>query len=67
MQMSTTTNATNNGPHKVIEFVDFVVFNAWKFSKYNVRRDPIFEVETLMGTHRVKGPLTTELVSLKGF
>ena len=42
------------GPHNGIEFADFGVYKAWQFSKYNVRRDPIFEVETLMGTHQVK-------------
>ena len=66
------------GPHLGIEFADFGVYNAWQFSKYNVRRDPIFEVETLMGTHQIKEvggeplttlagpnwPLTTKLVSL---
>ena len=41
-----TINATKNGPHKKIEFADFGVFKVWQFSKYNVRRDPIFEVET---------------------
>ena len=42
------------GHHRGIKFVDFRVIKAWQFSKYNVRRDPIFEVETLMGTHQVK-------------
>ena len=42
------------GPHKGIEFADIDVYNAWQFSKYNVRRDPIFEMETFMGTHQVK-------------
>ena len=41
------------GPHKRIEFADFGVKTTWQFSKYNVRRDPIFEVETLMGSHQV--------------
>ena len=41
-------------PHNGIEFADFGVYKAWQFSKYNVRRDPIFEMETLMGTHQVK-------------
>ena len=30
------------------------MYKAWQFSKYNVRRDFIFEIETLMGTHQVK-------------
>ena len=42
------------GPHKAIEFADFDVYKAWQFSKYNVRRDSIFEVETFMDTHQVK-------------
>ena len=42
------------GPHKGIAFADFGVYKAWQFSKYKVRRDSIFEVETLMGTHRIK-------------
>ena len=42
------------GHHRRIEFVDFRVIKAWQFSKYNVRRDPIYKVETLMGTHQVK-------------
>ena len=42
------------GPHNDIEFADFGVFKVWQFFKYNVRRDPIFEGETLMGTHQVK-------------
>ena len=42
------------GPHKGIEFADFDVYKAWQFSKYYVRRDPIFEVERLMDTHHVK-------------
>ena len=42
------------GPHKEIKFADFDVYKAWQFSKYNVIRDPIFEVETLMDTHQVK-------------
>ena len=42
------------GPHNGIEFADFVVYKACQFSKYNVRRATIFEVETLMGTHQVK-------------
>ena len=54
MQTSTTTNATEMGPHNGIEFADFGVYKAWQFSKYNVRRATIFEVETLMGTHQVK-------------
>ena len=42
------------GPHNGIDFADFGVYKAWQFSKYNVRRDPIVEMETLMGTHQVK-------------
>ena len=42
------------GPHKRIEFADFDVYNAWQFSTYNVRKNPIFEVDILMGTHRIK-------------
>ena len=53
MQLSTT-NATKMGPHNGIEYADFGVYKVWQFSKYNVRRDPIFEMETLMGTHQVK-------------
>ena len=41
------------GPHNGKEFADFGVYKAWQFSKYNVRRDTIFEVETFMGTHQV--------------
>ena len=44
----------NMGPYKWIEFADFDVYKARQFSKYNVRRDPIFEVKTLIGTHRIK-------------
>ena len=68
------------GPHNGIDFADFGVYKAWQFSKYHVRRDPIFEMETLMGTHQVKEveaqppttlagpnwPLTSKLVSLMG-
>ena len=42
------------GLHNGGEFADFGVYKAWQFSKYNVRRANIFEVETLMGTHQVK-------------
>ena len=42
------------GHHLKIEFADFGEYKAWQFSKYNVRRDPIFKVETLIGTHEVK-------------
>ena len=44
----------NMGHHRGIEFANFRVIKAWQFYKYNVRRDPIFEVETLMGTYQVK-------------
>ena len=68
------------GLHLGIEFADFGVYKAWQFFKYNVRRDPIFEVKKLMGTHQVKEvggeppttlagpnwPLTTKLVCLVG-
>lgn len=30
------------------------MFKAWQFSKYDVRKDSIFEGETLMGTPQVK-------------
>ena len=42
------------GPHKGIEFADFDVYKAWHILKYNVRKDPIPEVETLMGTYQIK-------------
>ena len=42
------------GPHNWIEFADYGVYFAWQFSKYNVRRATIFEVETFMCTHQVK-------------
>ena len=42
------------GLHNGIEFADFDVYKAWQLSKYNIRRDFIFEVETLMDTHQVK-------------
>ena len=42
------------GPYKWIIFVDFGVFKTWQFSNYNVRRDPIIEIETLMITHQFK-------------
>ena len=42
------------GPHNRIEFADFGVYKAWQFSKYNVRRATIFEVEILISTHQVK-------------
>ena len=41
---SSTTNATEIGFHNGIEFAVFGVYKAWQFSKYNVRRDPIFEM-----------------------
>ena len=66
----------NMKPLKGIEFADFDVYKA----EYNVRRDPIFEMETLMDTHQSKRleaqppmtlagpnwPLTTKLVSQMG-
>ena len=51
---SSTTNATKMRPHKGIEFANFGVYKGWQISKYNVRRDPIFAMETFMGTHQVK-------------
>ena len=42
------------GPNTKIEFADVDVCKAWQFSKYNVRKNFIFEMETLMGTHQVK-------------
>ena len=42
------------GPHKRIEFADFDVNNAWQFSKYNERRDPIFKVEKIIARYRIK-------------
>ena len=51
---SSTTNATENGASYRDRIADFDVYKAWQFSKYNVRRDPIFDVETLMATHRIK-------------
>ena len=47
----TTTNATERGAYKRLEFVDFGVYKAWQFSKYNVRINPIIEAETLMVMH----------------
>ena len=51
---TTTTNATEMVTHNWIDFADFGVYKAWQFSKYTVRRDPIFEAETFMGTHWIK-------------
>ena len=42
------------GPHLGIEFADFSVYTAWQISKFNVKRNPIFEVETLIGKIQVK-------------
>ena len=50
---STTTNATEKGPHNGIEFADFGVYKAWKFSKSNVRRNVILETETFISTHLI--------------
>ena len=36
------------------EFADFGVYKAGQFSKYNVLKNFIFEVKTIMGTHQVK-------------
>ena len=52
--ITTTTNATETGPHYRIELADFGVYKAWQFSNYNVRRDFILETKTLMGTHWIK-------------
>ena len=46
------------GPHKGIEFADFDVYKAWQFFKYNVGGDPLFEVETLMNTHRINSGMS---------
>ena len=51
---SSTTNATKRGPHKRIKFADFGLYKAWQFSKYNVKRDIIFEMKTFISTHQVK-------------
>ena len=40
--------------HNWIEFTDFGVYKAWQFSKNDVRRDPLFEMEILMGSLQVK-------------
>ena len=42
------------GPHNGIEIADFGVYKARQFSKYNVRRDPIFEMEIFICTHQIK-------------
>ena len=42
------------GHQSEIEFNDFRVIKARQFFKYNVKKDPIFEIVTLMGTHQVK-------------
>ena len=52
--ITTTTNATENGPHNGIELADFGDYKAWQFSMYNVRRDSIFETKRLMGTHWIE-------------
>ena len=41
-------------PHNGIDFANFGVYKAWQFFKYNVKRYPIFEMKTLIGTHQVK-------------
>ena len=48
--LTSTTNATEKGTQKRIVFACFGVHKAWQFSMYNVRRDPILESKTLMGT-----------------
>ena len=50
MQLSNT-NATENGASFRVEVAYFGVYKAWQYTIYNVRRNPIFEVETLRGTH----------------
>ena len=39
--ITTTTNATEKGPHKWIELADFAVYKAWQFSMYNIKIDRI--------------------------
>ena len=48
------TNDTKMRPHNGIEFADFGVFKALQFSKFNIRRDFIFEMETLISTHQIR-------------
>ena len=36
------------------EFANFNVYKAWHFFMYNLRKDSIFESETLMSTHWIK-------------
>ena len=49
-----TTNAKEKGTNKQIEFAGFGVFKAWQFYMYKVRRDPILESETLVGTYWIR-------------
>ena len=39
---TTTTNATEKGPHNGIECADFGVYKAWQFSMYIITIDRIF-------------------------
>ena len=39
--ITTTTNATEKGPHNGIELADFGVYKAWQFSMYNIMIDRI--------------------------
>ena len=39
--ITTTTNATEKGPHNGIEHADFVFYKAWQFSMYNIMIDRI--------------------------
>ena len=41
------------GPHLGIEFADYSVYNAWQISEFNVTRDCICEIETLIGKIQV--------------
>ena len=52
--LTSTTNATEKGTQKRIEFAGFGVYKAWQFSMYNERIDPILDSESLMGMHWIK-------------
>ena len=52
--LTSTTNVTEKGTQKEIEFAGFYVYKARQFSMYNVRRNHILESETLIGTHWIK-------------
>lgn len=53
IQTLTTTNATEKMHFNKNKFVDFGVDKASQFSKYNVRRNFIIDVETRFAPHRV--------------